>query len=237
MQPYLVLEHVEGGNLKGKLAGRTLPPREAARLVLVLARAMEAAHAQGIVHRDLKPANILLQKDEGRSMKGEKSTYFLSDSSLILHPSSFLPKITDFGLAKELGRADMTPTGVTVGTPGYMAPELANRGTVGPAADIYALGAILYELLIGRPPFVGDTPVVVVLRVLHEAPGPTSPKLQPGVPRDLEVICLRNAWRRSPAGAMRGCRPGGRTRKLAGESSHQGPTGGTHGTHRQAGEA
>jgi WD40 repeat protein len=166
VQPYLVLEHVDGGSLKNKLTERPLDYREAARLVLVLARAMEAAHAQGIVHRDLKPANVLIDRD----------------GTL---------KITDFGLAKELsGGASLTPAGATLGTPGYMAPEQARGGMVGPGVDVYALGAILYELLTGRPPFVGDTPVVVVLQVLQQPPSPLR-QLRPGIPRDLEVICLK----------------------------------------------
>jgi WD40 repeat protein len=166
VQPYLVLEYVEGGNLKGMIAGKPLPFGEAARLVLVLARAMAAAHAQGIVHRDLKPGNVLLA----------------GDGTL---------KITDFGLAKEVGsETTLTPAGVTVGTPGYMAPEQARGEMVGPAVDIYALGAILYELLTGRPPFVGDTPMAVVLQVLHKAPASLR-QLRPGVPRDLAIICLK----------------------------------------------
>ena len=165
IQPYLVLEHVNGGSLKQKLKEQPLGWREAAGLVLVLARAMEAAHAQGIVHRDLKPANVLIA----------------GDGTL---------KITDFGLAKELGGdTSVTPAGATLGTPGYMAPEQARSEAVGPAVDVYALGAILYELLSGRPPFVGDTPVAVVVQLLHEAPTPLR-QLRPDVPRDLEVICL-----------------------------------------------
>ncbi len=165
-QPYLVLEHVEGGSLKARLAQGALPVREAAQLVLVLARAMEAAHAQGIIHRDLKPANVLFSRDG-------------------------TPKITDFGLAKELGSgASLTPTGLAVGTPAYMAPEQARGGIVGPAADVYALGAILYEMLAGQPPFQGVTAMEVILQVM-DRPAPSMARLRPGIPRDLETICRK----------------------------------------------
>jgi WD40 repeat protein len=167
VQPYLVLEHVDGGSLKKKLGGKPLAAMEAAALMLILARAVEVAHAQGIVHRDLKPANVLIA----------------ADGAL---------KITDFGLAKEVGGgASLTPTGATVGTPHYMAPEQARgRTDVGPSVDIYALGAILFEMLAGRPPFVGDTPMAILLQVLDATPPPVR-RLRAGVPRDLETICLK----------------------------------------------
>jgi serine/threonine-protein kinase len=128
--PFFSLEFCPGGSLERKLGGTPLPPREAARLVQTLALAMQAAHERGIVHRDLKPANVLLA--EGGT-----------------------PKVTDFGLAKKLDESGQTPSGAVVGTPSYMAPEQAGgKGReVGPAADVYALGAILYECLTGRPPF------------------------------------------------------------------------------------
>src|SRR5439155_20669374 len=118
---------------KARLVEKPLPFREAARCALVLARAVAVAHEQGIVHRDLKPANVLVARD----------------GTL---------KITDFGLAKELDTGvSLTPTGQAVGTPSYMAPEQAKaHGHVGPATDVYALGAILYEMLTGRPPFTGE---------------------------------------------------------------------------------
>jgi tetratricopeptide (TPR) repeat protein len=161
--------------------------------VLRLARAVHFAHQHGVLHRDLKPGNVLLQKDEGGRMKDEKESG--SDSSFILHPSSFLPKITDFGLAKRLGGESgpghQTRTGDVLGTPSYMAPEQAGgmARQIGPAADVYALGAILYELLTGRPPFLAENPVETVLQVLREEPVPPR-RLQPKVPRDLETIAL-----------------------------------------------
>ena len=165
--PYCVLEFVEGGTLAQRLRGGPLPPEEAARLVEKVARAVHFAHARGILHRDLKPANILLTAD------GE-------------------PRVTDFGLAKRLdGAPSQTRTGVVLGTPAYMAPEQAEgRREVGPAADVYGLGAVLYELLTGRPPFHDDTPLDTLLRVLSEEPAPVR-RLRPGVPRGLETICMK----------------------------------------------
>jgi hypothetical protein len=171
---YLALEYVPGGTLTGKCAGRPLPPDEAARLVEALARAVHYAHQRGIVHRDLKPGNVLLTED-GR------------------------PKVTDFGLAKWLGAdpgstpsGPQTQSGAILGTPAYMAPEQTGgkRGSVGPAADVYALGAILYELLTGRPPFQADTQLDVILKVATEEPAPPR-SLAPRCPRDLETVCLK----------------------------------------------
>jgi hypothetical protein len=166
--PYCALELVEGGSLAKKLAGQPLPPSEAARVVQLLAEAMHLAHSRNVVHRDLKPANVLLTA-EGQ------------------------PKITDFGLAKKLDSASVqTATGAILGTPSYMAPEQAGGQSkeVGPLADIYALGAILYELLTGRPPFKAATTMDTLLQVLSVEPIPPS-KLQPHVPRDLETVCLK----------------------------------------------
>jgi WD40 repeat protein/serine/threonine protein kinase len=197
--PYLTMEWIEGGSLEQKLAGRPWPPNEAAHLVATLARAMQHAHEQGIIHRDLKPANILLEKDEGGRMKDELDR---SGSSLILHPSSFRPKITDFGLAKCLdGWAASSPrthTGAILGTPCYVSPEQAAGDThaLGPPTDIYALGAILYELLTGRPPFQGANPLDTLEQVRTVEPVPPR-RLQPRLPRDVETICLKCLQKRS----------------------------------------
>jgi serine/threonine protein kinase len=167
-RPYCALEYVDGGSLATRLAGTPLTPHQAARLIETLAMAMQAAHERGIVHRDLKPANVLLTRD------GQ-------------------PKITDFGLAKQLDTVQgQTRSGAIVGTPSYMAPEQAGGQSkeVGPAADIYALGAILYEMLTGRPPFQAATALDAVRRVLGEEPVPPS-RVNVLLPRDLETICLK----------------------------------------------
>jgi WD40 repeat protein/tRNA A-37 threonylcarbamoyl transferase component Bud32 len=167
-RPYFSMEFVEGGSLAQRPDGGPLPAREAARLVRTLAGALHAAHERGVVHRDLKPANVLLAADG-------------------------TPKVTDFGLAKRLdGSAGATQSGAILGTPSYMAPEqAAGRGKdVGPHVDVYALGALLYELLTGRPPFRAPTAVETLVLVQAEEPVPPS-RLQPGVPRDLETICLK----------------------------------------------
>jgi WD40 repeat protein len=195
-RPYFALEFVAGGNLARHLDGAPQPPRAAAQLIETLARAVQAAHTNGVVHRDLKPSNILLQREEGgRRKEGQPNS-----SGFLLPPSSFLrPKIADFGVAKCLdsagdapGRSGPTVTGEILGTPSYMAPEQAatSRQRVGPAADVYALGAVLYEVLTGRPPFRGASPLETVLQVLHTEPVSVT-RLQPKVPRDLETICLK----------------------------------------------
>jgi serine/threonine protein kinase/tetratricopeptide (TPR) repeat protein len=195
--PFLALEYVDGGSLAQRLTGRPQPPRQAAQLVETLARAVHYAHQQGVVHRDLKPLNILLQtkseipstKSEIRNPKSEKEVGAVSDWGFRI--ADFEPKVTDFGLAKQ-ERRDLTATGAVLGTPSYMAPEQAagiNRA-VGPAADVYALGAILYELLTGRPPFCGATALDTLEQVRsHEPVAPS--QLQPGLPRDLCTVCLK----------------------------------------------
>jgi serine/threonine protein kinase/tetratricopeptide (TPR) repeat protein len=168
--PFFSLEYVDGGPLdKRENRGEPMDVRQAAELVETLARALHFAHERGVVHRDIKPANILMTSDG-------------------------VPKITDFGLAKQLDASqhDNTRTGAVMGTPSYMAPEQA-RGqskAIGRATDIYALGAILYELLTGRPPFVGETAMDTILMLTNEDPVPPS-RLCSLVPRDLETICLK----------------------------------------------
>jgi tetratricopeptide (TPR) repeat protein len=191
--PYLALEYVEGGSLDQSLQGTPLPPGEAALLAQTLARAVHEAHRRGIVHRDLKPANILLQrKSEIPNPKSEKEgTGLFSDFGFRI--SDFDPKVADFGLAKRLDAATAhTQSGAVLGTPDFMAPEQAGGSSkeIGPAADVYALGAILYYLLTGRPPFLAATALDTLLRVRSEEPVPPS-LLQPKVPRDLETVCLK----------------------------------------------
>ncbi len=167
--PYLALEFVDGGSLAQAMAVRPLAPVQAAAMVETLARAMDYVHQRGVVHRDLKPANVLLTA-EG------------------------VPKITDFGLAKWLDApsGQATQSGTVLGTPSYMAPEQAHgkSALIGTATDVYALGAMLYEMVTGRPPFHAATSQETVQQLLTEEPLPPS-RLQPRVPRDLETICLK----------------------------------------------
>jgi WD40 repeat protein len=192
-RPFLALEYVAGGSLDRLLAGAPQPAEEAARLVELLARAMHAAHARGIVHRDLKPANVLLARIEDRGSRIEGSAHDGDPRPSILDPRSSIPKIADFGLAKLLDTpSGQTRSGAVMGTPSYMAPEqaLGKGRDVGPAADLYALGAILYELLTGRPPFRGATTLETLRQVASDDPVPPR-RLQPSVPRDLETVCLK----------------------------------------------
>ena len=172
-QLYFSMRLVEGGSLARRVAESGKDPMAVARLVAIVARAVHHAHAHGFWHRDLKPANILVDA-EGR------------------------PHVTDFGLAKRVGcdpgeeAAGLTQTGAIVGTPGYMAPEQASGGRVAltAAADVYSLGAVLYELLTGRPPFRAATIREVLVQVLEREPEAPR-RLRPGLPRDLEYICLK----------------------------------------------
>jgi serine/threonine protein kinase len=189
--PYIVMEYVEGRNLAQRLADGPLPPREAARLVAEVARAVHHAHDRGILHRDLKPANILIspQSPVPSPQSGTAGRLGTGDWGL------GTTKVTDFGLAKRLtvssARDWRTQTGAIVGTPGYMAPEQAtSRKDLTPATDVYALGAILYECLTGRPPFQATNPVDALMMVVEQEP--VSPRLLvSGIDRDLEMICLK----------------------------------------------
>ena len=161
---FFSLEFCAGGSLDRKLAGTPLPPARAAELVRQLAQAMQVAHDAHVLHRDLKPANVLLTADG-------------------------TPKVTDFGLAKKLDESGQTATGSVMGTPSYMAPEQAEgRKDVGAPADVYALGAILYECLAGRPPFRAASAFDTILQVIGDEPASLR-QLNAGVPRDLETVC------------------------------------------------
>jgi serine/threonine-protein kinase len=199
-RPYFTMEYVEGGSLAQKLMGTPQCVHYAADCVATLAEAVQAAHQSGIVHRDLKPANILLQRKleipilHSHLVNPHSGSLSPTPSSdLDCRISDFDPKIVDFGLARHFERdSGLTLSGARVGTPSYMAPEqaLGKTHTIGPSADIYALGAVLYELLTGRPPFRGVTPTETELQVIHHDPVPPS-RLNPRVPRDLETICLK----------------------------------------------
>jgi serine/threonine protein kinase len=167
----VVLEYVDGGDLGGRLRDRAWKFDEAARLVATLARAVDYAHSNGVLHRDLKPSNIMFDKNG-------------------------TPKITDFGLAKLTGEqqedAMTTTEGTVMGTPAYMSPEQARGeiGRIGPAADVHALGVILYELLAGHRPFKGGTPIELIMQVQSYLPNPPS-RWRPAIPGDLDAICLK----------------------------------------------
>jgi eukaryotic-like serine/threonine-protein kinase len=173
--PYFSLEYLEGGCLQEQIAHISRTPRQTAQLMETLARAVYYAHRQGIIHRDLKPANILLAADG-------------------------TPKITDFGLAKQVeDDSSQTRTGAILGTPAYMAPEQARGwGVIGPAADIYSLGAVFYDLLTGRPPFEGITALDTLQMVQSHEPVPPQ-RHQPSIPTDLQTICLK-CLHKAPAG-------------------------------------
>ncbi len=176
-QHYFSMALVEGESLARKVAEGPLPPREAAGLIRKVAEAVAYAHVEGVVHRDLKPANVLLDKD------GE-------------------PRVTDFGLAKRISpeslsseavdSAGLTATGQILGTPSYMPPEQAAGKTdqIGSVSDVYSLGAVLYCLLTGRPPFQAASPVDIIMQVLEKEPVPLR-RLDSRIPRDLETICLK----------------------------------------------
>ena len=165
---YFSMEFLEGGSLDKRLERKPQPPRAAAQLLEILARALARVHERGLIHRDLKPGNVLMT-------------------------ANGVPKISDFGLARRVeGQSGQTQSGAILGTPSYMAPEQAAGKTkeITPLTDVYALGAILYEMLTGRPPFLGEGPMDTVMQVLSSDPVPPR-TLQPTVPRDLETICLK----------------------------------------------
>jgi hypothetical protein len=166
--PFCVMEFVEGGNLRQRLEQGPLPPREAALLAAQVAQAAQALHEASVVHRDIKPANVLLARDGS-------------------------PRLADFGLAWWLGEdRHLTRTGQVLGTPSYMAPEQAvgSSAEVGPAVDVYALGAVLYELVTGRAPFRAATSLDTLHQVLNEEPAPPR-LLNPAISRDLETVILK----------------------------------------------
>lgn len=170
---YLVLELAGGGDLKGRLRGGPLAPREAARIAIELGRALEHAHERGVLHRDLKPANVLFD-EEGRA------------------------KLVDFGLARLQDEGTLTRSGTLLGTPGYMSPEQAEGlKEIGPATDVYGLGALLYAALTGRPPFRGGNIGEVLNKIFRVQATPPS-QLTTGVPRALDAVCSR-ALAKSPA--------------------------------------
>lgn len=170
--PYFVMEYAFGGSLAGQLNGTPLSPETASRLVEAVARAVQFAHESGVIHRDLKPGNILLDDNPEHYAR---------------------PKVADFGMAKSTGEEpSATPTQAVLGTPSYMAPEQAfgHSKKVGPTADVYSLGAMLYELLTGRPPFKGETPYATLLQV-RTLPLVWPRSLRPDTPKPLEAICLK----------------------------------------------
>src|SRR4051812_43464453 len=165
---YFSMDYVEGQNLAALVRERPLPPARAAELVKTIAEAIQYAHQRGILHRDLKPQNVLMEEDDR-------------------------PRVTDFGLAKRTGEdSGLTHTGAVMGSPSYMPPEQATgrHDQVGPHSDVYSLGAILYQLLTGQAPFVGETALATLRKVVEEDPAPPS-KHNPLTPPDLETICLK----------------------------------------------
>jgi serine/threonine-protein kinase len=167
-RPYFSMQYVDGQTLKDQLSDGPIDPRHAAEIVAKIARAVDFAHSQGVLHRDLKPSNILIAADG-------------------------TPMIMDFGLAKQVDTDDgLTRSGMLVGTPAYMSPEQASaqRGSVGPASDVYSLGCVLYFALTGRAPFVAETSMELVMLVIEQDPPPPR-ALRPRLDRDLEMIVIR----------------------------------------------
>jgi serine/threonine protein kinase len=195
--PYFSMEYCPGGTLEQFLGSTPLPPLEAAKLVAVLARAIAHAHSQNVIHRDLKPGNVLLAREVAPTGEKTQASGKITDrpgekkNATTMPPiESIEPKVADFGLAKLLDEQSHTRTGDVMGTPSYMAPEQAEGKGVGPLADIWALGAILYECLTGHPPFRGATSMETMMAVMNVEPVPPR-RLNPAVPPDLDTICLK----------------------------------------------
>lgn len=191
--PYFSMEFVSGGNLAGFIRERPLRPITSAQLIESLARAVHYAHTQGIVHRDLKPENILLapsSRSEAIYLGDAAAGDTIGGSGVTGY---YEPKITDFGLAKRTDSDEhQTVDGAALGTPGYMSPEQTQieSSKIGPTSDVYALGAVLYDMLVGRPPFHAATALETIDQVRSKDPIPPR-NIQPAVPRDLETICLK----------------------------------------------
>lgn len=198
-QHFYSMGFIEGRSLAARINEGPLAAAQASELLWIAADAMHYAHEHGVIHRDLKPANILLieRAEAGRQVSGSSSRLGLASGSVVRslagdQSPNYFPKITDFGLAKQTqADSDLTSSGQILGTPSYMPPEQARGETnIGPTADVYALGAVLYAMLTGRPPFQAANTIETVRQVLDIEPVPPR-RLNPGIDRDLETICLK----------------------------------------------